>query len=502
MTTVAVAFICAVLVSALLTPAIRAAARRYGFLDHALSSRKAHGKPIPRLGGVAIVAGFFAPLLGLLVVDSGVGRLFTASRTHVVGLFVGGAAIAALGLFDDLKGSGAKLKFAVQFGVAGLVYALGFRVETLAVPLLGVVELGWLGLPLTLLWVVGVVNALNLIDGLDGLAGGVAFIAIATTFIVAAGHGDALMMLFTAALGGAVLGFLFFNFNPASIFMGDTGSLFLGFVLATTSLETHQKSSAAVALLVPVVVLGLPIGDTLLSMARRKLRGVPMFAADRGHIHHRLLARGLSHRQTVLVLYAFATLLGLVALVLSTARDPEAVCALALLGLVAFAALRALGFFDLARMSEILEQRRRNRALRARVDGIAARLRHAAEPAAVWETLVEEAPGLGAHPVRLEVLCPRNGRLSYASPIPSRMGEVLRARYAIGRERSSDHVLELAWADRQSVDRDTEIAVEHLCQHLSSTLGRVHGADNVISLDLVKRGLQGVLRRQRGAAAE
>jgi UDP-GlcNAc:undecaprenyl-phosphate GlcNAc-1-phosphate transferase len=165
-----VAFACAIAVSSLATPLVRDLARRWGLLDHALSSRKAHGQPVPRLGGIAITMGFFAPLVGLLFIDSSVGRLFTADASRVVGLFTGGVLIAALGIYDDVKGADARKKFAVQFTAAALMYALGYRIDSLSVPFLGAVELGLAGLPLTVLWIAGVTNAVNLIDGLDGLA--------------------------------------------------------------------------------------------------------------------------------------------------------------------------------------------------------------------------------------------------------------------------------------------------------------------------------------------
>src|SRR3990172_1095290 len=238
MHTAVIAFLLSLTAGAILTPLARRLARRIGAIDHALSSRKIHKAPIPRLGGIGIVGAFFPPMVALFFTPSGVGDLFYARREAALGLFLGGAIIAALGIYDDLKGAGARLKFAVQFGVGGLVYALGYRIDVIANPFGGAIELGWLGLPFTLLWVAGVINAVNLIDGLDGLAGGVAFITLLTVFVAAAVNGAPLMMLVSAALAGAVLGFLRYNFNPATIFMGDTGSMFLGFVLATTAIRT------------------------------------------------------------------------------------------------------------------------------------------------------------------------------------------------------------------------------------------------------------------------
>src|SRR6188508_1639969 len=185
MKTAIVAFIVSMLCGTALTPLVRRLAHRYGALDHARSSRKIHGKPIPRLGGIAIVVAFYTPLVGLLIFQTGVGALFLAEREHVIGLFVGGLAIAALGLYDDLRGANAWKKFVVQFAVAGLLYKLGFRIDAIANPLGEPIGLGWASLPFTLFWIVGIVNALNLIDGLDGLAGGVALVAVITTFLVA-----------------------------------------------------------------------------------------------------------------------------------------------------------------------------------------------------------------------------------------------------------------------------------------------------------------------------
>jgi UDP-GlcNAc:undecaprenyl-phosphate GlcNAc-1-phosphate transferase len=483
--TAVIAFGCAVLVSLFVTLIVRSIANRLGLHDIALNSRKVHVRSVPRLGGVGILAGFYAPIIGLLLVDSGVRRLF-AVRPEFVGILWGGLLIAALGLYDDIRGANAITKLIVQFATAGLLYWIGLRVDALSVPFIGTFEIGWAGFPLTLLWMAGITNAMNLIDGLDGLAGGIALVALAALFVLGARHGEGLMMLFTAALAGAVLGFLFFNFNPASIFMGDTGSLFLGFVLAAASTETHRESSTAVMLLVPVVLLGLPIVDTLLSMVRRALRGAPLFSADRGHIHHRLLARGLSHRQSVLVLYGVAMVLAAVALVVADAPDAEALIAVALLGVGGFTALRVVGFLDWSRIDKLLDQRRRNLALRFRVARMGERLRGAAAADAVWREVLDIAPAFGAEHVALDI-APAFGAehvaLDVAPPCLNRVryraclgrGGVglFRARFDILRVQQAA-VLELGWADgRQALDRDTEIAVEELCEHLSVAIARI-----------------------------
>ncbi len=471
MRTAAVAFILSMLCGTILTPLIRRLAHRYGALDHALSSRKIHGQPVPRLGGIAIVLAFYAPLVGLLIFQTSTGEIFLAEREHVVGLFAGGALIALLGIYDDFRGAGATRKFLVQFLVAGLMYALGFRMEVLANPFGPELTLGWFALPFTLLWFVGVINAMNLIDGLDGLAGGVALVAVLTTFFIALQRAHPLMMLFSLTLAGAILGFLFYNFNPATIFMGDTGSMFLGFVLAASAIQTNQKSSTAVAVLIPAIALGLPIMDTLLAMSRRAWRGQPLFQADKGHIHHRLLALGLSQRQAVFVLYGFCVVLGGTALMLTYANSVQTAFLLVALGLVAFIFLRSLGFMRLDRMADTAADRRRNKALRALVRPLGRRLRDARASEEIWAIVSEAVTIFGAVGARVglnvEGLAEDTPAAFVQVPPAAEPAapELFRAPFVIpgGKER----VLELAWRDgRREIDRDTEIAIDLFCEHL------------------------------------
>src|SRR6267378_4220695 len=338
------AFILALVIAALLTPNLRRFAEARGLLDEPKDSRRVHRRAVPRIGGLSIIAAFYASLVGLLVYEPELGRYFYSKGWVGFSFLLGGLAIAALGLYDDLRGANAYQKFAVQFGVAALLYTCGYRIEHIALPG-GALELGILAFPVTVVWIVGIINAINLIDGLDGLAGGVALCAVLTNLVVSMVRGQPIMTLCMAALAGALIGFLFYNFNPASIFLGDTGSLFLGYVLAVTSIRTHQKSSAVVSLLVPVVALAVPIVDTALAMGRRALTGRPMFSGDREHIHHRLLGLGLSQRQAALVLYGTSVVLGGVALAIAFANDPAVAWILVALSIAAFIALRRLGFF-------------------------------------------------------------------------------------------------------------------------------------------------------------
>src|SRR5262252_217036 len=472
MRTAGVAFLLSVLCGAILTPIVRQLAHRFGLFDHARASRKIHGKPIPRLGGIAIVIAFYAPLVGLLLFQTGVGHLFVAEREHVIGLFVGGLSIAALGLYDDLRGANAWKKFLVQFAVAGLLYSLDFRIEVIANPFGSPISLGWVSLPFTIFWIVGVINAVNLIDGLDGLASGVALVAITTTFLVSLLRGHPLMMLFTSALAGAIVGFLLYNFNPASIFMGDTGSMFLGFVLSTTAIQTNQKASTAVAVLIPAIALGLPIMDTLLAIARRALRGRPLFQADKDHIHHRLIAAGLTHRQAVLVLYGFCLLLGAGALVLTYANSSQAALLLVVLALVAFIFLRSLGFLRLSRVSATAADRKRNRALRAAIRPLGRRLQRVARIDEIAAITVEAARVFGATEMNLRVGSESVAFAATSDEPLTGEPEPFQGQFLVpGGKTLDERTLDVKWHDgRREIDRDTEIAIDILCEYIANAL--------------------------------
>jgi UDP-GlcNAc:undecaprenyl-phosphate GlcNAc-1-phosphate transferase len=478
MTTAAVAFGLAFVVSLVLTPAVRAFAVRWGVLDQARSSRKIHERPIPRLGGIAIVVAFFAPLVGLYFVESGVGNMFFQHPRSAIGIFAGGLAIALLGVYDDLVGSGAGKKFAVQFAVAGLLYYLGFRIDRLANPFGPDLELGMLAIPVTLLWIVGVVNAMNLIDGLDGLAGGVAIFAIGTTFVISFNHSNPLMMLFTAALGGAILGFLFFNFNPATIFMGDTGSMFLGFVLAASAIQTNQKSTTAVAVLTPLLALGLPLLDTALAITRRAVRGRPLFSADKEHIHHRLMSRGLSHRQAALTLYAFCIVLNSIAIGLVYANRAQTAIALGALAAGMFLFMRRLGYIQYSSVHYLSDQRRKNRMLRSGVRVLTERLKECTTEDEIWEVLKGLGPMLGASIIAINTRASRHSDEWRAKRFQIEAVEgdhtAFIATHHVDCGLYAEAILELVWHDgRAEMDRDEEIAIESLVEALGAAYDRL-----------------------------
>jgi len=302
----------------IVTPWVIRAAERFGAVDQP-GGRKTHESATPRIGGVAVFTGFVA---GMAFAAYNTGLLFHIPK----GVYWRALMFAALGLFlvgliDDLWRLSFRWKFAAQIVAAVYVWQAGFRIDFISHPLGGDLDLGMLSLPLTVLWIVGITNAVNLIDGLDGLATGIALITTLTVGIIAFDRNLLGVTAASVTLAGALAGFLRYNFNPARIFLGDSGSLFLGFVLAVTSVRGSQKGTTAVAILVPLLVLGLPLMDTGFTVLRRTLRigtrGMRtdnalryaarnyqhVFLPDRGHIHHRLLDIGLSHRNAVLVLY-------------------------------------------------------------------------------------------------------------------------------------------------------------------------------------------------------
>ena len=349
------ALVLALIVAAAVTPLVRTFARRAGVVDEP-GGRRVHTKVIPRLGGIAVVLGFFAPLIALAFTQSDVAGMFFEDPLRALGLAGGGLLVAALGAWDDIRGVRAWHKLAVQLIAALIAWGCGFRMENLTLPFVGELDLGVFGLPITLLWIAAVVNAMNLIDGLDGLAGGIAFFACLTNFVVAALNGNPLVMLLAAALGGAILGFLLYNFNPATIFMGDSGSMFLGFILATTSMiGSSIQGSTTVAILVPLISLGVPIMDTLFAMVRRIMERRPIFSPDRGHIHHRLLDLGITHRRAVLILYGVSVLFTAAAITIALGRNWQVGVALLVLTVAMLGLARFVGYF------EYLQIRRRQR---------------------------------------------------------------------------------------------------------------------------------------------
>lgn len=299
-------FTVALMVVLCLTPLVRRFAIHANIIDKP-NKRKIHHTPIPRLGGLGIYLAFAAAVC-----------CFVPLTHEVQGMMLGGTLIMILGIIDDWRELPAKVKLCGQILCASVLLFYGIDINFVTNPFGdGMIHLGQWGKLLTIFWVVGVTNTLNLIDGLDGLAAGVSAIASITLLVVALSHGQLVIVLLTAALAGSTLGFLKYNFNPARIFMGDTGSMFLGYMLAVIAVDGTLKSATTIALLVPLLALGLPIMDTTFAILRRLVHGNSIFQADKGHLHHRLLAAGLSQKQAVLILYLISAGLGISAIALT-----------------------------------------------------------------------------------------------------------------------------------------------------------------------------------------
>ena len=333
------AFAAALIVSLLVMPLVILLAKRTGAMD-APNARKVHKKPIPRIGGLGIYAGFMASIIFVAVRFGLDGE----QLTETIGLVVSGSLIVALGLVDDYKNLPAKIKLLGQICAAAvLVLLFGVRIDFVTDPFGDYIYLEWFAIPATMLWLVGLTNTVNLIDGLDGLAAGVAAIASFTILLIALEQNFILVAVLTAALAGAAVGFLRYNFHPADIFMGDTGSMFLGFMLAGISVTGAVKSVATIALVVPIFALGLPILDTTFAIVRRVRGGVPIFKPDKGHLHHRLLGVGFTQRQAVLLLYVISALFGLSAIALTAVSCQIAVLILSVVILSVFYGVKKLG---------------------------------------------------------------------------------------------------------------------------------------------------------------
>ena len=310
-------FIAAFALAVLLTPLARRFAFRVGALD-VPDARKVHTKIMPRLGGLAIYASFaFVILLFLMLVPD---KYLLASNRNLIGaLLAGGTIIVLLGALDDRFNLSAKFKLLVQTAAACLVvFGFDIHINLVNVPFGSAMQpiAEWIGIPLTILWIVGVTNAINLIDGLDGLAAGVSAIAIASIMGMGAIMGNGTVVLLSIVLLGSILGFLIFNFHPAKIFMGDSGALFLGFSLAMLSMLGF-KQITLISFVTPLLIIGVPLSDTFFAIVRRVINKRPIMKPDKGHLHHCLQQLGFSHLQTVFIIYGIAAFFGVCAVLQS-----------------------------------------------------------------------------------------------------------------------------------------------------------------------------------------
>ena len=317
-------FVIATIASLVITPVIRRLCERFRLLDVPNDNRRVHIKAVPRLGGVAIFLAMATALSTLPFVSNLLTQSLAHFKDQMLVAAVPATLVLLLGIYDDLRGTNAAVKFVGLGLISTLFFAMGGRIEALGIPFVGTVQFPMaVSFVLTVFWLVAISNAFNLIDGMDGLATGAALFASLVILIVSMGQGNPLMIVVALVLCGSLAGFLRYNFNPASIFLGDSGALFIGFLLAALSVLSAQKATTSVAVITPLLAFGLPVVDTSVTMVRRLISGQPMFQGDGEHIHHMLLARGWSQRRVVVILYTVCAGFGLTAALSTSTSSPQ-----------------------------------------------------------------------------------------------------------------------------------------------------------------------------------
>ncbi|HEY2513260.1 MAG TPA: MraY family glycosyltransferase [Polyangiaceae bacterium] len=466
-------FIVTAVLAALMTPVVRRLAVRVGAVSSP-GGRNVNARSVPRLGGIAIALSSACTLLMLLRVETNVGMVVQAEPLRVVGLLGGAFIVFVVGVLDDTRRVRALYKLYAQVAAAVLAYACGFRIDAISIGFNSSLSMGVFGLPITVIWIVGVVNAINLIDGLDGLAGGIVFFAGLTNFVVAYVGDNVLLAAVMAVMLGAVVGFLFFNFNPARIFMGDSGSYFLGFLMGTSSIGGY-KASTAVGLLVPMIALGVPIFDTLFTVVRRFLERRPLFSPDRGHIHHRLLDMGLTHRRAVLTLYGVSIVFTVAAIAISLGRSWEVGVATFVAGIVAIGLFRSVGYFDyLVRLNRQKERVRwaDTEALRRTVPDVLASFGAAGSEDEVWAVFERMLTGCGL--ANAELRAGDGGALrTWTANANVEREDLVSARFPIGSDARARAAVVFRWeAVEHAVHPQTEILLQLAVDALAQALER------------------------------
>jgi UDP-GlcNAc:undecaprenyl-phosphate GlcNAc-1-phosphate transferase len=349
-----VTFVVALLSAFILTRYVRDFANAHGWVAVPTQERHLHSTPLPRLGGVAIFLSFFGCMAMASVWALQSPRLHSVfSLKALLTIMAPASLVFLLGVYDDLRGVGPYFKFSVQGIAATMLFIGGLRIVNIPV-LFGDIKLPWfVGWAVTVIWVLAITNAFNLIDGLDGLAAGSALFSTLVAFVVALLSGASLVTVMSIALAGAILGFLRFNFNPATIFLGDSGSLFIGFLLSALALKGAQKAPTIVAVAIPVVSFGLPILETALSILRRLISGRPIFTADAEHIHHKLLQHGMTHRQVVILLYGVSAIFAMLSLFLLWPTGSSLGLVLAVLGIGIWIGVQHLGYLEFGELARV-----------------------------------------------------------------------------------------------------------------------------------------------------
>jgi UDP-GlcNAc:undecaprenyl-phosphate GlcNAc-1-phosphate transferase len=387
-------FVGTAILSYALTRAYIALARRSGWFDRP-GGRKDHARPTPTMGGLAVFAATFAGVAVALLLGNRVSQQLREHLVYILGAMACTTAMVLTGVIDDLRGLRPRVKLLAACVLALAAYLLGFQVQAVTVPGVGSVSLGPLSLVLSAAWIVGITHAVNLTDGLDGLAAGIGFLAAAANALVAIYLQNYYMAVMMILLAGALLGFLPWNFHPARVFLGDTGSLGLGMFLALCSLHSAQKAHTVVMILVPLCALGYPIFDTVVTVARRTLRGQPVFVADREHIHHRLVSAGYGAGGAALRIYVGSIALLALCLLLSSAN--HLVVGLGMAGVLALAlfCVRVLGYLEWGGWVEQVRGRQASRLAHAAAALARLKIAAAEEPAQLVEGLGVLAAEIG-----------------------------------------------------------------------------------------------------------
>lgn len=389
----------AALVAIFATPVVTRLARRFGLVDTP-GLRKVHKSPVPRIGGVVLLLATLALILPASVIDNAIGQAFHRVQTQVTVLLLASVFVFVVGLIDDVRSVRALFKLAALVGAALAICLSGARIDSISIGSRVSFDLGWLSWPATVLWIVTVSVGLNFIDGLDGLAAGISAIVCGVIAIMAFYSGQIVMGVLMLALLGSLTGFLMFNFNPAKVFMGDCGSLFLGFIISAGSVVCVAKAATLVGIAVPALALGVPLVDAVLTVVRRSiLDRRSLFAAERGHIHHRLLDRGLGQRGTVFLLYGATLLAAGLATAMLVIRQAGTI---ALLAGVLVLLLLLFHFAGAARLKETLAALRRNSAIARQAkeerhcfEDAQLRLREAKSTEGLWQAACDIAETMG-----------------------------------------------------------------------------------------------------------
>jgi len=403
MTTYLTIYTAAMLTAVLATPAIARLARAWGAVD-APGIRKIHRKAIPRIGGTAIVLAMLVGMIPACVLDGGTSQALRETADRLVVLFATSLLVFLLGFIDDIRGVRARVKLLVQVLAAVVLCLFGIRIEQAA---LGwrTVELGWFAWPLTVLWVVGITNAVNLIDGLDGLAAGICTVACGVILILSVYSNHVVMAILMLSLLGSLTGFLIFNFNPARVFMGDCGSMFLGFLLAASSVMCATQSQTIVGLALPALALGVPIFDTLFTMLRRILERRGVMSPDHSHLHHKLLDMGLRHRHVVLLLYGLTLLAAGLGMFMMVTRDAGTLVVFACVVLLLLSVFRFVGVVSLRRtvrsLRHNLEIAQQARQDRRQFERSQLRMRRAASFDGWWTAVCAAAKDMDVARIRM-----------------------------------------------------------------------------------------------------